>query len=69
MKKTTCFILILFFMFFSTFSYAKYVKGYSKKSGKYVSGYHRTPKNKTVKDNYSYKGNYNLFTGKKGTKK
>lgn len=43
------------------------VKGYYKSStGKYVMPSYRTSPNKTKLDNYSTKGNYNPFTGKKG---
>jgi len=45
------------------------VKGYLKKSGKYVNPYTRTKPNKTKIDNYSTKGNINPYTGKKGTEK
>lgn len=69
MKMLKIFLAILFLLSCSTFSYAKYVRGYTTKSGKYVSGYYRSNKNKTVTDNYSYKGNYNPYTGKKGTNK
>lgn len=44
------------------------VKGYRKKNGTYVQPHRRTDKNKTEKDNYSSKPNYNPYTGKKGTK-
>lgn len=44
------------------------VKSYYKPSStKYVMPYYRTSPNKTRLDNYSTKGNYNPFTGKKGT--
>lgn len=43
------------------------VKGYYKSSTmKYVAPSYRTSPNKTKFDNYSTKGNYNPFTGKKG---
>jgi hypothetical protein len=45
------------------------VKGHYRKSGTYVQPYKKTSENKTVRDNYSYKGNYNPHTGKTGTKK
>ena len=34
--------------------YAEWVNGYTKKNGTYVSGYNRSDRNNTVKDNYSY---------------
>lgn len=45
------------------------VRGYYRKNGTYVSSYHRTRPNKSKYDNYSTKGNYNPYTGKKGYKK
>jgi len=43
------------------------VKGYYKPStGSYVSPSYRTSPNKYKFDNYSTKGNYNPYTGKKG---
>ncbi|MDO8430174.1 MAG: hypothetical protein Q7S73_02305 [bacterium] len=43
------------------------VKGYYKpSSGRYVMPSYRTSPNKTKIDNYSTKGNYNPYTGKKG---
>lgn len=43
------------------------VKGYYKpSSGRYVMPSYRSSPNKTKLDNYSTKGNYNLYTGKKG---
>ena len=44
------------------------VKGYFKPStGSYVMPSYRTSPNKTKLDNYSTKGNYNPYSGKKGT--
>ena len=44
------------------------VKGYYKPStGSYVSPSYRTSPNKYKIDNYSAKGNYNPYSGKKGT--
>jgi hypothetical protein len=43
------------------------VKGYFKPSkSSYVMPSYRTSPNKTKLDNYSTKGNYNPYTGKKG---
>lgn len=43
------------------------VKSYYKPStGTYVNSYYKTSSNKTKLDNYSTKGNYNPYTGKKG---
>jgi hypothetical protein len=43
------------------------VRGYYKPStGSYVMPHYRTSPNSTRWDNYSTKGNYNPYTGKKG---
>lgn len=43
------------------------VRSYYKPStGKYVQPYYRTSPNSTRWDNYSTRGNYNPYTGKKG---
>jgi len=43
------------------------VKSYYKPSiGRYVAPHYKTSPNKTRLDNYSTKGNYNPYTGKKG---
>jgi len=51
----------------ATFSYAGWVNGYLRSDGTYVQGYYRSDPNDTVKDNYSYKGNINPYTGEIGT--
>jgi len=44
------------------------IRGYYKRStGIYVMPYYRTSPNKSKFDNYSTKGNFNPYTGKKGT--
>lgn len=45
------------------------VRGYVKRSGKYVAPHYRTSPNKFKIDNWSTKGNLNPYTGKKGYKK
>lgn len=56
---------LLFTSSVSAYSYK--VKSYYKKSsGTYVQSYQRTSPNTTRYDNYSAKGNYNPYTGKKG---
>lgn len=45
------------------------VRGYITKKGTYVAPSYRSSSNKVKYDNYSSKGNYNPYTGKKGTKK
>jgi hypothetical protein len=59
-------------MLFGAFSFADAkvtsVKGYYKPSTmKYVAPHYKTTPNNTRFDNFSTKGNYNPFTGKKGT--
>ncbi|WP_017810639.1 hypothetical protein [Clostridium saccharoperbutylacetonicum] len=44
------------------------VSGYTKHNGTKVQPYKRTTKDSTHKNNYDYKGNYNPWTGKYGTK-
>lgn len=44
------------------------VRGYYKPStGHYVAPHYKTTPNRTKFDNFSTKGNYNPYTGKKGT--
>lgn len=64
--KTT-FLAVL--LGFSLQSIAEYVSGYYKSNGTYVNGYNRSNRNASVKDNYSYFGNTNPYTGSKGTNK
>ena len=71
MKKILATIL-LSLMLFSGFTIAAEarsirVRGYYKPStGTYIQPYYRTSPNRSKWDNYSTKGNYNPFTGKKG---
>lgn len=63
-------ILFVSLLSFSTSVEAKtaHVKGYYKPStGHYVAPHYKTTPNKTKLDNFSTKGNYNPYTGKKGT--
>ena len=46
---------------------ASRVRGYIKKNGTYVAPHYRSSPNKSKFDNFSTKGNYNPYTGKKGT--
>lgn len=69
MKKTILCIAIAVTLLVTTSIEAKTikVKSYYKPSvGKYVMPSYRTSPNKTKIDNYSTKGNYNPYTGKKG---
>jgi hypothetical protein len=67
MKKILSFLLIS--LLFVGTAYAGYVNGYTRKNGTYVQGYNRSDGNGTVRDNYSYKGNTNPYTGSVGTNK
>ena len=50
----------------STALAASRVSGYTTKKGTYVQPYYRSSANTTRYDNFSTKGNYNTYTGKKG---
>jgi len=59
------------FLFTATLSFAQstvYVSGHTKSNGTYVQPHYRTTPNKTVRDNYSTKGNINPYTGNLGAK-
>ena len=42
------------------------VSGYTTKRGTYVQPYYKSSPNSYKSDNYSSRGNYNPYTGKKG---
>ncbi len=44
------------------------VRGYTTKRGTYVAPHYRSNSNSRRYDNYSSRGNYNPYTGKKGYK-
>lgn len=44
-----------------------HVKGYWRKNGTYVAPHYRSSPNGNPYDNYSTRGNYNPYTGKRGT--
>lgn len=44
-----------------------HVSGYTRKDGTYVQPHTRSAPDRTVTDNYSYKGNANPYTGDTGT--
>ena len=44
-----------------------YVKPHVRKDGTYVDGHYRSRPNSTVDDNYSTRGNFNPYTGERGT--
>lgn len=69
MKKI--FLLITLIVFFFTIGVssaqaATRVRGYYRSNGTYVNSYYRSNNNRYRYDNYSSKGNYNPYTGKKG---
>lgn len=66
MKKLVLASIIFFEL--NTILFAQWINGYTKTNGQYVQGYNRSSKNSSTYDNYSTKGNYNPYTGKKGTK-
>ena len=71
MKKKAILILLILFYFISfsqTNSSTRSQRGYYKKNGTFVQSHYKTTTNKTNHDNYSTKGNRNLYTGKKGSK-
>ncbi len=45
----------------------EFVHGYYRKNGVYVNSYYRTAKDYTPTNNYSYTGNINPYTGKRGS--
>lgn len=45
------------------------VKGYYRSNGTYVAPHYRSNPDSSKLNNWSTKGNYNIYTGKKGSKK
>lgn len=71
MKKIVALILISLVLGLSLFSVVEArsvrIRGYYKpSSGTYVQPHYRTSPNSSRFDNWSTKGNYNPYTGKKG---
>lgn len=60
-------LILVMLLSFTSIATAGYVKGYYRSNGTYVNGHYRSNPNSTVKDNYSYKGNYNPYTRESGT--
>lgn len=57
-----------FFVLSTTIAVAQVsVDGYTRSDGTYVQPHTRSSPNGTVRDNYSYKGNRNPYTGQTGT--
>ena len=70
MKKLFRVLAVLVLIFgFTEIGFARDVKvrGYYRKDGTYVAPHYRSAPNNTVRDNWSYKGNINPYTGKEGT--
>lgn len=69
MKKSVFIVVVAVLVSFliPSLIYADYVSGYTRKDGTYVSGYNRSSPNSTVRDNYSYEGNKNPYTGEEGS--
>lgn len=68
MKKLITLCLTLSILTFAATAHAGYVRGHYRSNGTYVQGYHRSNANGTKLDNYSTKGNYNPYTGARGTR-
>ncbi len=71
MKKILVSTLISLALFLSVYSLAEArttsVRGYYKPStGRYVAPHYKTTPNRFKFDNFSTKGNYNPYTGKRG---
>ena len=71
MKKIKLFLLLLAFLI-SLFGFAGIadarvrVKGYYRKNGTYVQPHYRSDPDSSRFNNWSIKGNYNPYTGKRG---
>jgi hypothetical protein len=72
MMKTNLIILAVFCTLATTSAYAKKDhsrSGYVRKdTGTYVAPHRATNPDNRKSNNYSHKGNYNPYTGKRGTK-
>jgi len=44
-----------------------WVNGYTDRNGRYVPGHWRSAPDNTVRNNYTYKGNVNPYTGQQGS--
>jgi hypothetical protein len=68
MKKILMVILTIGFgLIMAAEASAGWINGHYRQNGTYVKPYTRSNPNSTVTDNYSYKGNWNPFTGKQGS--
>ncbi len=72
MTKAKVFLFSLLFVFLSSFIFIDSadartrVRGYYRNNGTYVAPHYRSDRNSTKFDNWSTRGNYNPYTGKKG---
>ena len=65
MKKILLVLLIAIFT--TSLAFAGQVRGYTRSNGTYVNSYQRSSPDRTVTNNYSFKGNTNPYTGQVGT--
>lgn len=67
MKKIIIILLIALMTSVATFAQShKYQNGYFRKNGTYVTGHYKTRPDRTNHNNFSTRGNRNLYTGVKG---
>lgn len=69
MKKIFVFVVAVAVILSTSICHARHVNGYTRSNGTYVNGYNRSSSNSTVRDNYSYEGNTNPYTGEEGHNK
>jgi hypothetical protein len=68
MRRLSAIFLSFCVVVFSISAFAdQYVHGYTRSNGTVVQPYYRSSPNNTVRDNFSYKGNVNPYTGAVGT--
>lgn len=74
MKKNLLSLFLVLFLAFGLFTYAievdaaTRVRGYYRSNGTYVQPHYRSSPNNSRYDNWSTRGNYNPYTGKRGAK-
>ncbi len=66
MKTLTAFLIACFLFAAADGQAHTRVRGYMKRNGTYVMPHYQTHPNHTKLDNWSSKGNYNPFTGRRG---
>lgn len=62
-------VLVMALLLLPAFASAEYVQGHTRKDGTYVQGYNRSSADSNKHNNYSSEGNYNPYTGQKGTER